>query len=196
MRAPDGVVCPVLVGCLLLSLPAVSVHAQSQRPTRASVKTLQNTAALEHEYRKWLNEDVRYLITDAERAKFMRLSSVQERDAFVADFWDRRNPAGALANAFREEHYRRLAYANNHFAAGVAGYLTDRGRSYIVYGPPDSVESDFGRQAAYETWHYLYLEGVGPNVTLSFTDSCRCGAYELSGFDSDGREIFDYHRIN
>jgi GWxTD domain-containing protein len=89
-------------------------------------------------YKKWLNEDVRWIISDQERADFKKLWTDEQRDRFVVAFWDRRNSVpGAVRNAFKEEHYRRLAYANQHFAEGIPGWKTDRGRFYIMYGSPD-----------------------------------------------------------
>ena len=93
-------------------------------------------------YKTWLNEDVPWIITDQERAAFKSLSNDEERDAFIEQFWLRRNPnPDSPENEFREEHYRRIAYANEHFAAGKPGWKTDRGHIYIAFGKPDSIES-------------------------------------------------------
>ena len=93
-------------------------------------------------YKKWLDEDVRWIITDEERNAFKQLSNDEERDQFVEQFWLRRDPTpDTVENEFKEEHYRRIAYANEHFAAGIPGWKTDRGRIYIVYGKPDEIES-------------------------------------------------------
>jgi GWxTD domain-containing protein len=135
---------------------------------------------------------VEWIIGDQERADFKKLLSDKQRDSFVVAFWERRNPTpGAAENKFKEDHYRRLAYANEHFAARIAGSKTDRGRIYIVYGPPDSVErhpettaSDpKGIQASrfpFEVWHYGYIEGLGKDVVIEFVDTCRCGEYDLT----------------
>jgi GWxTD domain-containing protein len=94
-------------------------------------------------YKKWLREDVARIITDQERTDFKKLSTDKQRDAFVVAFWERRNPnPGSSENKFKEEHYRRLAYANTHFAAGVPGWKTDRGRIYILYGPRPASEEN------------------------------------------------------
>ena len=93
---------------------------------------------LETPYRKWLQEDVAYIITDEERAAFKRLQNDEEREQFIENFWLRRDPTpDTVENEFKEEHYRRIQYANDHFASGIPGWKTDRGRIYIVYGPPD-----------------------------------------------------------
>jgi GWxTD domain-containing protein len=97
---------------------------------------------LETPYKKWLNEDVAYIITDEERTAFKRLQTDEEREQFIEQFWLRRDPTpDTVENEFKEEHYRRIAYANDHYASGIPGWKTDRGRIYIMYGPPDENES-------------------------------------------------------
>src|SRR5215470_6457765 len=144
-------------------------------------------------YKKWLDQDVIWIITDEERKAFMLLSNDEERDNFIEAFWQRRDPTPDTAeNEFKEEHYRRIAYANEHYAAGMPGWRTDRGRIYIMYGPADQVDSHpsggsyqrpieegGGTTSTYpfETWRYRYLEGVGQEVILEFVDQCQCGEY-------------------
>src|SRR5215813_6981131 len=97
---------------------------------------------LETPYRKWLNEDVAYIISDEERTAFKRLQTDEEREQFIEQFWLRRDPTpDTIENEFKEEHYRRIAYANEQFASGIPGWKTDRGRIYITYGPPDEKET-------------------------------------------------------
>jgi GWxTD domain-containing protein len=147
-------------------------------------------------YKTWLEQDVPYIITDEETKSFKSLSNDEERDAFIEQFWLRRNPnPDSPDNEFREEHYRRIAYANEHFAAGKPGWKTDRGHIYIAYGKPDSIDShpsggsyerpfnEGGGQTStypFETWHYRYLEGIGENIDLEFVDSCQCGDYHFT----------------
>jgi GWxTD domain-containing protein len=147
-------------------------------------------------YKKWLNEDVAYIITDEERAAFKQLSNDEERDNFIEAFWQRRDPTpDTVENEFKEEHYRRIAYANEHFAAGIPGWKTDRGRIYIVYGPPDEIEShpsggtyerpieEGGGSTStfpFEDWRYRYIEGIGQEVIIEFVDDCMCGNYEMT----------------
>ncbi|HTT22042.1 MAG TPA: GWxTD domain-containing protein [Candidatus Sulfotelmatobacter sp.] len=147
-------------------------------------------------YQRWLDEDVVYIVTEEERADFAKLASDQQRDKFIEDFWQRRNPnTTPEANPFEEEHYRRLAYANEHFAASIPGWKTDRGRIYIIYGSPDQVDqhfSDAGSNKAsdlvgagaipydWEFWHYRYIEGIEKDVTLKFVDVCACGRYVVA----------------
>ncbi len=147
-------------------------------------------------YKKWLDEDVRWIITDEERSAFKQLSNDEERDQFIEAFWQRRDPTpDTIENEFKEEHYRRIAYANEHFAAGIPGWKTDRGRMYIMYGPPDEIEShpsggtyerpmeEGGGETStfpFEDWRYRYLEGIGQEVIIEFVDTCMCGDYHMT----------------
>ena len=136
------------------------------------------------EYHKWLDEDVRWNITPAERTAFLHLSSDAERDKFIEQFWVRRDAAGAPLNSSRREHYNRIAYANQHFAAARPGWETDRGRIYILYGPPTSVDShpvSGSSDEPYEVWEYDNALELGQRIELKFVDTCRCGDYQLSG---------------
>jgi GWxTD domain-containing protein len=147
-------------------------------------------------YKTWLNQEVPYIISDEERRAFMSLSNDEERDSFIENFWLRRNPdADSPENEYREEHYRRIAYANEHFAAGKPGWRTDRGHIYIAFGKPDDIEAhpsggNYERPTEegggstttfpFEVWHYRYLEGVGENIDIEFVDSCQCGDYHFT----------------
>lgn len=151
---------------------------------------------LSPEDKKWLDEDVTYIITDQERAAFKNLANQEERDQFIEQFWQRRNPnADSPENEFREQHYLRIAYANEHFAAGKPGWRTDRGHIYIAFGKPDSIDShpsggNYDRPVEegggntstfpFEVWHYRYLEGVGDNIDIEFVDTCMCGDYHAT----------------
>ena len=151
---------------------------------------------LKGSYKTWVDQDVRWIITDQELAAFKHLSNDEERDQFIENFWLRRNPnPDSPENEYREEHYSRIAYANEHFAAGKAGWRTDRGHMYIAYGKPDSIDShpsggnyerpmeEGGGSTStfpFETWHYRYLEGIGDNIDIEFVDSCMCGDYHMT----------------
>ena len=105
-------------------------------------KSQQLKKELESPYKKWLQEDVAYIITDEERTAFKRLNTDEEKEQFIEQFWLRRDPTpDTVENEFKEEHYRRIAYSNDHYASGIPGWKTDRGRIYIMYGPPDEIES-------------------------------------------------------
>ncbi|MBZ5614969.1 MAG: GWxTD domain-containing protein [Acidobacteriia bacterium] len=158
-------------------------------------------------YKKWLDEDVRWIITDEERSAFMQLSNDEERDQFIEAFWQRRDPTpDTEENEFKEEHYRRIAYANEHYAAGIPGWKTDRGRMYIVFGPADEIEShpsggsyerpqeEGGGETStfpFETWRYRYLEGIGQEVIIEFVDTCMCGDYHMT-LDRSEKDALKY----
>jgi len=227
----SGLLVPTLV-CGLFTSPAAVVLAQqapaSQQQAqpsnqdqdqnvdplkrqRSDKERYQAQKALRQElkgtYKTWLNEEVPYIITDQERKAFLSLSNDEERDAFIEQFWARRNPnPDSPENEFREEHYRRIAYANEHFAAGKPGWKTDRGRIYIMWGPPDSIDSHpsggmyertpeegGGETSTYpfEVWHYRYLEGIGENIDLEFVDTCQCGDYHYT-IDRSEKDALKY----
>jgi GWxTD domain-containing protein len=159
-----------------------------------SARAQESAAAHNDLYEKGLDDDVRWIITDEERADFKKLPDDKRRDQFIEAFWNRRNPIpGAAENTFKEEHYRRLAYASQHFAAGIIpGWKTDRGRFYIMYGPPDYIARHVGSYGAprsgeiklsgynSEEWRWKYIKGLGCNVVLEFEDKCECGEYHLT----------------
>jgi GWxTD domain-containing protein len=160
----------------------------------------QNSKSLKIElsktYKKWLDEDVRWIISDEEQKAFKLLSNDEERDQFIEAFWQRRDPTpDTIENEFKEEHYRRMAYANEHFAAGIPGWKSDRGRIYVMYGAADEIEShpsggtyerpmDEGGGTTstfpFEDWRYRYLEGIGQEVIIEFVDTCMCGDYHMT----------------
>ena len=151
---------------------------------------------LETPYKKWLNEDVTYIITDEEKSAFKRLATDEERQSFVEQFWLRRDPTpDTEENEFKEEHYRRIAYANEHYASGIPGWKTDRGRIYITFGPADEVESHpsggtyerpyeegGGSTSTYpfEKWRYRYIDGIGNDVNIEFVDPTMSGEYRMT----------------
>ena len=151
---------------------------------------------LQTAYKKWLQEDVAYILTGEEKEAFLHLNSDEEREQFIEQFWLRRDPTpDTVENEFREEHYRRIAYANERFSSGKPGWRTDRGRIYIAWGPPDEIESHPSGGAyyrpieegggststyAFEIWRYRYLEGVGQEVILEFVDPSMSGEYRLT----------------
>ncbi len=176
-----------------------------EKRKRENAKSLKRE--LKGEYKTWLNQDVRWIITDDERKAFMQLSNDEERDQFIEAFWQRRNPdPDSEDNAFKDEHYRRIEYANEHFAAGKPGWMTDRGRIYIVYGPADEVESHpsggsyerpieegGGETSTYpfEDWRYRYIEGIGQEVIIEFVDTCMCGDYHMT-IDRSEKDALKY----
>jgi GWxTD domain-containing protein len=211
------------LGCGMVFTPAVGLFAQQANNSSALVQQTSASQAAGQEvdplkrersdkekiasrnavrqelkgaYKNWLDEQVTYIISDDERKAFKTLSNDEERDAFIEQFWLRRNPnSDSPENDFREEHYRRIAYANDRYAAGKPGWKTDRGRIYIMYGAPDSTDAhpsggsydrpmdEGGGQTStfpFEIWHYRYLEGIGENIDLEFVDTCQCGDYHFT----------------
>jgi GWxTD domain-containing protein len=151
---------------------------------------------LETPYKKWLNEEVTYIISDEERKAFGRLNNDEEREQFIEAFWLRRDPTpDTEENEYREEHYRRIAYANETFASGVPGWKTDRGMIYIKFGPPDErdehpsggtyerpIEEGGGETSTFpfEKWRYRYIEGMGNDINIEFVDTTMTGEYHMT----------------
>jgi GWxTD domain-containing protein len=183
--------------------PAAAGQGQEVDPLKRERSDKEKFAAqkavrqeLKGAYKTWLNQDVAYIISDDEAKAFKNLSNDEERDSFIENFWLRRNPnPDSPENEFREEHYRRIAYANEHFPAGKPGWKTDRGHIYITYGKPDSIDShpsggsynrpfeEGGGTTAtfpFEIWNYRYIEGIGTNVDIEFVDTCQCGDYHFT----------------
>ncbi len=166
----------------------------SEKQKKENAKSLKQE--LGKTYKKWLDEDVAWIITDEERKAFKQLSNDEERDQFIEAFWQRRDPTpDTEENEFKEEHYRRIEYANEHFPAGIPGWRTDRGRMYIMYGAPDEIdahpsggaydrpmEEGGGSTSTYpfEDWRYRYLEGIGQEVIIEFVDTCMCNDYHMT----------------
>jgi len=201
----------ILAGGLCLST-AVFAQQQEQKQQENKEEKQQSAKAkqksnkelmkeLGNVYRKWLEEDVVYIITQEERDAFLRLGSNEEREQFIESFWNVRDPTpDTIENEDRDEHYRRIAYANERFASGVPGWKTDRGRIYIIWGEPTEKEShpsggsyvrpteEGGGQTsvfAFERWRYRYLEGIGNEVILEFVDPSGSNEYRLTADPSE-----------
>ena len=184
----------ILGAAVAPSLQASPKKDKTEKDERRRQKAIQKE--MESPYKKWLEEEVPYIITAEERASFKKLATDEERENFIESFWERRNPnPGSPENEFKEEYYRRIAYANEHYASGVPGWKTDRGRIYIMWGPADEIESHpsggnyerppeegGGETSTYpfETWRYRYLDGIGTNVILEFVDPTMTGEYHLT----------------
>jgi GWxTD domain-containing protein len=189
--------------------PADQVDPLKRKPNQKQKKAQKRGLNIElsKTYKKWLNEDVVWIITDEERAAFKQLSNDEERDNFIEAFWQRRDPTpDTEENEYKEEHYRRIAYANEHFAAGIPGWKTDRGRMYIMYGPADEVDShpsggsyerpieEGGGETStfpFEDWRYRYLEGIGQEIIIEFVDTCMCGDYHMT-IDRSEKDALKY----
>src|SRR5271165_2258420 len=174
--------------------PPQTLNKEQRKAQKAKArKTLKE---LDSQYKQWLNEDVVYIISPQEREAFLQLDTNEEREQAIEQFWLRRSTNPDLPdNDFKEEHYRRIAYANEHYASGIPGWKTDRGRMYIMWGPADEVDSHpmggtydrpmeegGGSTTTYpwETWRWRYLEGIGENIILEFVDPSGSGEYHLT----------------
>ncbi len=196
----------LIVGWLVVFIalgftPSLVEGAEGEEPRQLSkkeekkrLKQLQDE--LRGPFRKWMREDVRYILTSEERKAFVRLTTDEERENFIEQFWLRRDPTpDTHENEYREEHYRRIAYANERYASGIPGWRTDRGRIYITFGPPDEIESHpsggmyqrpyeegGGMTSTYpfEIWRYRWIEGVGQDVLIEFVDPTMTGEYRMT----------------
>jgi GWxTD domain-containing protein len=178
-----------LLFIIIFSFAAPASYAGQERDP-------QRREEAEDYFDRWLREDVLYVITAEERVVFQQLTTAEEKERFIEQFWNRRDPDPRTpTNEFREEHYRRLAYANERFTSGVPGWKTDRGRIYIIHGPPVEIQSyksgaaydrptheggGFTRTVPFEIWRYRNIEGIGPDVEIEFVDPSGSGEFRLA----------------
>jgi GWxTD domain-containing protein len=174
-----GLLTPALLGGRQQAADSAKLTAKERRDREGKL-----FGQLSPAYQAWLSQDVVYNITREERNAFLLLRSDSEREQFIEQFWQRRNPdPGSFENTFEEEHYRRILFANEHFGISGPGWKTDRGRIYILWGPPDEIETrpnggncpggpesdgTSSTKHPWDTWHYRYLEGIGENVDVNF----------------------------
>ena len=180
-------------------------HAQSKTTAPRATESNSNEHNLPQKYQQWLDAEVIWILTPEERTAFLKLPSDEERDEFIKAFWERRNPKPDSAeNEFKKEYYRRMAFANAHYAGSFPGWKSDRGRTYIMYGPPDEIDSHpahgvMNYAKPTEFWRYRSIREYGPpkqvlvqgkpelkaqtverlNVQMKFVDVCSCGDYRL-----------------
>ncbi|MBX3294966.1 MAG: GWxTD domain-containing protein [Acidobacteria bacterium] len=192
----------VFLAAALMLAASVPVSAQrdkndKNRPNQDPTERPRNVKPeIKEAYRRWLDQDVPYIITKEERRAFMALQTDEERENFIENFWRRRDPnPDTEENEFREEYYERIAYANERFTSGIPGWRTDRGRIYIAWGKPDSIESRpsggaYDRPAyegggttttyPFEVWFYRHLDGVGDGIEIEFVDPTGTGEYRIA----------------
>jgi len=187
----------VAAALLTFAFAVTPLSAQKPKPDQDPSEKPRNVKPeLKKAYKDWLDKDVAYIITDEERKAFRKLATDDEREHFIEEFWRRRDPdPDTDENEFREEYYERIAYANEHFASGIPGWKTDRGRIYIMYGKADEVESHpsggaYQRETyegggststfPFEKWFYRYLPGVGSGIEIEFVDPTGSGEYRIA----------------
>jgi len=194
----------VIVIVSLLSTSSLTASQTVQTRPAKQIKQTQTPdekprkikAEADNPYTRWLKEDVYLIITPAERAAFEKLKTNEEREQFIHIFWDNRDPSpDTEENEYRDQHYERVAYANEHFASGVPGSMTDRGRIYIKFGKPDEIESHpaggsyqrlsyegGGMTTTYpfEKWFYRHIPGVRSGVEIEFVDPSGSGEYRMA----------------
>lgn len=175
---------------------AVAQKADAKPTVDPHDKPINVKPELKNVYKKWLDNDVPYIITDDEKKAFKALKTDEERENFIENFWRRRDPnPDTEENEFREEYYERIAYANEHFTSGTPGWKSDRGRIYIAWGKPDSIEShpsggQYNRPSyegggetttyPFEIWFYRHLDNVGEGLEIEFVDPTSTGEYRLA----------------
>ena len=186
------------LGILLSGSTAVPAQQKNKSADQQDVPERQRNVKKEHSnmFKKWIEEDVAYIITPEEKKAWNKLQTDDEREQFIEAFWRRRDPdPDTDVNEYLEEHYERIAYANEHFASGIPGWKTDRGRIYIMYGPPNEKETHptggtyerpsyegGGSTSTYpfETWFYRYLPGIGSGIEIEFVDPTGTGEYRIA----------------
>src|SRR5688572_17625724 len=188
------------VGLLVAAAGTSAAFAQKENKETPSQDPMSNARKhkpeLKEAYKKWRNTDVDYIITKEEKRAFMALQTDEERENFIENFWRRRDPnPDTEENEYREEYYERIAYANEHFTSGIPGWKTDRGRTYIAWGKPDSIESHpaggaYDRPSyegggstttyPFEIWFYRHLDGVGDGLEIEFVDPTGTGEYRIA----------------
>src|SRR5256885_13022799 len=194
-------ICGSTAALVLLAMAAIGVFAQGggnkEKPAvDVRDKPINVKPELKDAYKRWLNNDVPYIITKEEKKAFMALTTDEERENFIENFWRRRDPnPDTEENEYREQYYERIAYANEHYASGIPGWKTDRGRIYIAWGKPDSVETHptggaYDRPSyegggstttyPFEVWFYRHLDNVGDGLEIEFVDPTGTGEYRIA----------------
>lgn len=213
MKSPLARMMTFLLAVMLIaSLPAPSFSRQSGSSDQDKEKSGKSSKPKRHKeredvYKKWMDEDVRWIITDEERGAFKKLKTDEEREQFIEQFWLRRDPdPDTPENEYREEYYRRIAYANEKFTSGIPGWKTDRGRIYIAFGQADSVEAhpaggpyerplyEGGGQTStfpFEVWFYRHIDNVGDGIEIEFVDPTMSGEYRIARSPDEKDALLD-----
>jgi len=172
------------VGLFLPVAAAAQIGKPAPKPPKLDAK------ALPEQYRDFLDLTA-YIITDAEKDIFMRLNNNRDRDLFVENFWKLRDPTpGTPENEYKEEIVRRFNYANKRFGTGRPGWMTDRGKFYIILGEPRSYDRYPGTSGIVpcEVWYYYTdgTKGLPAHFGLIFYQKNGGGDYKLYDPFMDG----------
>lgn len=166
-----------LFSIFAISLFCSVLHAQMPGKT--------DNNSIRPKVKDWIKKDVLYIVTESEKEAFLKLENDTDRETFIENFWLRRDPdPDTELNEFREEHYERIAFANENFTAGLPGWRTDRGRTYIVLGKPDKIEKGKAtfenlENVPFEKWFYNYAIGFGNNIEIIFLDPTETGEFRF-----------------
>ena len=198
------------VSLVIAALGVIAVWAQppdKKNPNDPTGKARVVGKEVNDVYKKWKNNDVAYIITNEEKKAFDALKTDEERENFIENFWRRRDPnPDTEENEYRDQYYERIAYANEHFASGIPGWKTDRGRIYIAWGKADSVEShpsggSYDRPSyegggststyPFEIWFYRHLDNVGDGIEIEFVDPTGSGEYRIAR-DANEKDALKY----
>jgi GWxTD domain-containing protein len=195
--SPKGIRATLLFLSVCASFQTYGFAQKKPEPTRQEQNNRSRAEELANRaLRRWLDEDVAFIITDEEKSAFKALRTDEEREQFIEQFWLRRDPTpDSVENEYKEDHYARIAYANERFASGKPGWRTDRGRIYIIHGKPTEIEAhasggfyerpiDEGGGTTstfpFEIWRYRYIEGLGNDILFEFVDPTMTGEYRLT----------------
>ena len=198
------------VSLVIAALGVIAVWAQppdKKNPNDPTGKARVVGKEVNDVYKKWKNNVVAYIITNEEKKAFDALKTDEERENFIENFWRRRDPnPDTEENEYRDQYYERIAYANEHFASGIPGWKTDRGRIYIAWGKADSVEShpsggSYDRPSyegggststyPFEIWFYRHLDNVGDGIEIEFVDPTGSGEYRIAR-DANEKDALKY----
>ena len=200
----------IAIAIVILALGAIAAWAQppdKKNPNDPTGNARNVSKEASDIYKKWKNNDVAYIITNEEKKAFEALKTDEERENFIENFWRRRDPnPDTEENEYRDQYNERIAYANEHFASGIPGWKTDRGRIYIAWGKADSVEShpsggSYDRPSyegggstttyPFEVWFYRHLDNVGDGIEIEFVDPTGSGEYRLAR-DANEKDALKY----
>lgn len=158
---------------------------------------VEQTPTNNEEARQWFKDRAPWVATDREKEYFAKLSSFEDRKEFIRNFWLRRDPdPDTDENEFLTEYCKRLAYSSR-FDSGLPGHKTDRGRIYVIWGPPNKKTEGRSKfeglsNVRFETWQYDFIESLGDDISISFIDPTESNEYRMTLKDKEKlKGVFD-----